>query len=123
MDGGARFSPGRSRVQPGEPPTRLGVPGGTRPAAHKLSASLWLITADVPLETYGPPQLESRLRDLDWVSQVALAHEAVVEYRHAADAWPWAYRATQRFALAPTSLSIALTLRNESAASMPAGLG
>ena len=51
------------------------------------------------------------------------AHEAVVEYRHAADAWPWAYRATQRFTLAPTSLSIALTLRNESAASMPAGLG
>jgi hypothetical protein len=57
-----------------------GVPGGTRPAAHRLSGSLWLITADVPLDTYGPPHLESRLRDLDWVSQVALAHEAVVEH-------------------------------------------
>ena len=57
-----------------------GLPGGTRPAAHKLSASLWLITADVPLDTYGPAHLESRLRDLDWVSQVALAHEAVVEH-------------------------------------------
>jgi hypothetical protein len=57
-----------------------GLPDGTRPAAHKLSGSLWLITADVPLETYGPPRLESRLRDLDWVSRVALAHEAVVEH-------------------------------------------
>ncbi len=57
-----------------------GLPDGTRPAAQKLSASLWLITADVPLYSYGPPRLESRLRDLDWVSRVALAHEAVVEH-------------------------------------------
>jgi gas vesicle protein GvpL/GvpF len=57
-----------------------GLPGGTRPAARKLSGSLWLIAADVPLEAYGPPHLESRLRDLDWVSRVALAHEAVVEH-------------------------------------------
>ena len=58
-----------------------------------------------------------------WRPLEVRAHEALVEYRHAADAWPWAYRATQRFTLAPTSLSIALTLRNESVASMPAGLG
>ena len=57
-----------------------GLPGGTRPAAHRLAASLWLITADVPLDTYGPAHLESRLRDLDWVSQIALAHEALVEH-------------------------------------------
>jgi hypothetical protein len=57
-----------------------GLPGGTRPDARKLTASLWLITADVPLDTYGPSQLESRLRDLDWVAQVALAHESVVEH-------------------------------------------
>ena len=57
-----------------------GLPGGTRPAAEKLTALLWLITSDVPLDAYGPPQLESRLRDLDWVSQVALAHESVVEH-------------------------------------------
>jgi hypothetical protein len=57
-----------------------GLPGGSRPAANKLSASLWLLTAEVPLDIYGPQQLEARLRDLDWVSEAALAHEAVVEH-------------------------------------------
>lgn len=57
-----------------------GLPGGSRPDAHKVSGPLWLITAEVPLDIYGPPHLESRLRDLDWVSEAALAHEAVVEH-------------------------------------------
>ena len=57
-----------------------GLPAGSRPSAQKLSASLWLITAEVPLDIYGPEPLESRLRDLDWVSEAALAHEAVVEH-------------------------------------------
>ena len=57
-----------------------GLPGGSRPAAHELSASLWVITSEVPLEVYGPRALEERLRDLDWVSDAALAHEAVVEH-------------------------------------------
>ncbi len=57
-----------------------GLAGGSRPDAHKLSASLWLITAEVPLDIYGPAHLSSRLRDLDWVSEVAFAHEAVVEH-------------------------------------------
>jgi len=57
-----------------------GLPGGTGPDAHRLSGSLWLITADVPLDVYGPAHLEPRLRDLNWVSHAALAHEAVVEH-------------------------------------------
>ena len=57
-----------------------GVPGGTRPEARPVTSSLWLIAADVPLDVYGPAVLEPRLRDLDWVSETALAHEAVVEY-------------------------------------------
>lgn len=57
-----------------------GLPRGTRPAAHRLSRSLWLITAEVPLEVYGPDVLEPRLRDLQWVSEAAIAHEAVVEH-------------------------------------------
>ena len=65
--------PALARVPPG-------LQGGTRPDAHRLSGSLWLITADVPLDVYGPAHLEPRLRDLDWVSDAALAHEAVVEY-------------------------------------------
>jgi hypothetical protein len=65
--------PALARVPPG-------LPGGARPDAHRLSGSLWLVTADVPLDVYGPAHLEPRLRDLDWVSDAALAHEAVVEH-------------------------------------------
>lgn len=57
-----------------------GVPGATPPAAHPAGRDLFVVTADVPLDVYGPASLEPRLRDLDWVSAVALAHEAVVEH-------------------------------------------
>ena len=58
-----------------------------------------------------------------WRPLEVRAHKAIMEFRHAAGAWPWAYRATQHFVLAPASLSVVLTLRNESDAPMPAGLG
>jgi aldose 1-epimerase len=48
---------------------------------------------------------------------------AVLEYAHAPDAWPWAYRAVQRVALTPVRLELELTLTNEDDAPMPAGLG
>jgi hypothetical protein len=57
-----------------------GLPGASRPDAHALSGSLWLVAADVPLATYAPEHLEPRLRDLDWVSEAAIAHEKVVEH-------------------------------------------
>ena len=57
-----------------------GLPEATTPEAHRLAASLWLITARVPLAVYGPAALEPRLRDLDWVAEAAVAHEAVVEH-------------------------------------------
>jgi hypothetical protein len=57
-----------------------GVPGASRPRVHAVAPSLWMVSADVPLDVYGPQALEPRLRDLDWVSRVAVAHEAVVEY-------------------------------------------
>ena len=57
-----------------------GLGGGTSPELLPLSSSMWLVVAEVPLDTYGAGQLEPRLADLEWVGQVALAHEAVVEY-------------------------------------------
>jgi len=51
------------------------------------------------------------------------AQQAALEFRHAPDAWPWAYRATQRFVLGPARLEVELTLMNESDSPMPAGLG
>jgi aldose 1-epimerase len=58
-----------------------------------------------------------------WTVTSAGPAEAVLEYRHAPGAWPWAYRAAHRIFLTPTSLELELTLSNESDAAMPAGLG
>jgi hypothetical protein len=39
-----------------------------------------VIVADVPLDTYGTKALEPALRDMNWVADVAMAHESVVEH-------------------------------------------
>jgi hypothetical protein len=65
--------PSPARVPPG-------LPGAGRPGVQRLASSLWMVVADVPLDVYGPGQLEPRLRDLDWVAQAAVAHETVVEH-------------------------------------------
>ena len=65
--------PSRARVP-------RGLPEASAPEAHRLAGSLWLITATIPLAVYGPAALEPRLRDLDWVAEAAVAHEAVVEH-------------------------------------------
>jgi hypothetical protein len=57
-----------------------GLPGGTTPKLIPGGRSLWLAVSQVPLDRYGPGPLEASLRDLDWVSQVAVSHEAVVEH-------------------------------------------
>lgn len=68
---------GRRPRTTGVPP---GVPGGTTPEILPVAGSLWMAAADVPLDMYGPGLLESRLRDLDWVSEVAVGHEGIVEH-------------------------------------------
>jgi hypothetical protein len=57
-----------------------GLAGATRPAAAAVNASYWLITAAVPLQSYGPGALELSLRDVQWVTDIAVAHESVVEF-------------------------------------------
>ena len=57
-----------------------GVPGATPPGLQQVAAALWLVTSSVPLDVYGAGNLEPRLRDLDWVADVAVAHEAVNEF-------------------------------------------
>jgi hypothetical protein len=47
---------------------------------------LWLVVADAPVRLYGEAALEQGLRDIDWVSRCAVAHEAVVESFHRAPA-------------------------------------
>jgi len=45
-----------------------------------LGDGLWLAAADAPLPRYSAPAIEKRLKDLDWVSACAVAHERVVEH-------------------------------------------
>ena len=63
------------------PATRIppGIPGASSPAIDSIVRSLWLVSAAVPLAEYAEQEIERRLQDLDWVSGIALAHEAVVE--------------------------------------------
>jgi len=57
-----------------------GVPEGRAPELQDVAGGMWLVTSIVPLDVYGPANLEPRLRDLDWVARVAVAHEAVNEF-------------------------------------------
>ena len=57
-----------------------GLPEMARPRALRVAPGLWLVVADAPLSRYGRAQIETGLRDLDWVSRCAVAHEAVVEH-------------------------------------------
>lgn len=57
-----------------------GLPDAAAPRLLDVGGGLWLVAATVPLATYGPGEIEARLEDLSWVSERALAHEAVVEH-------------------------------------------
>jgi hypothetical protein len=56
------------------------LPGASAPALAAVDDGVVLVTSEVPLEIYAPAQLEPRLRDLDWVSEVAVAHERIVQH-------------------------------------------
>lgn len=57
-----------------------GLPEMARPRALAVAPGMWLVLADAPLSRYGAAPIEAGLRDLDWVSRCAVAHEAVVEH-------------------------------------------
>jgi hypothetical protein len=57
-----------------------GIPGASRPRPVHIMGTLWMIAADAPAAVYGEDALPANLRSLEWVSEVAVAHEAVVEH-------------------------------------------
>jgi aldose 1-epimerase len=60
----------------------------------------------------------------EWTVAEANADQATLIHTHDGGAgWPWAYRAAQRFVLAPSEMRVELSLTNVSDAPMPAGLG
>jgi hypothetical protein len=85
----------RSKTAPRMNTAPRGLAGAGRPRALAVAESrreiprrggLWLVVADAPLARYGAAPIERGLRDLDWVSACAMAHEAVVEHCSRADA-------------------------------------
>jgi Gas vesicle synthesis protein GvpL/GvpF len=70
----------RSTRKPATARVPAGLPGAESPQVTKLDGTLWLVHAVVPLARYGSAPLEVSLRDLQWVSTIAVAHEAVVEH-------------------------------------------
>ncbi len=58
-----------------------------------------------------------------WTVEMAGGGEAVLSYAHAPDAWPWAYRAEQRFVVGETGFRVELSVINTGETPMPAGLG
>lgn len=58
-----------------------------------------------------------------WAVQDVAPSAAILEYRHTPGAWPWAYRAVQRFRLTPTALELQLAVTNGGDQPMPVGLG
>ena len=69
-------SPGTLPLE-GAPP---GLPGLSAPRVLAVGDGLWLVAADAPLPEYGAASIQANLQDLDWVSERAMAHEAVVEH-------------------------------------------
>lgn len=69
----------RAAKAPALPAGVGGLPLTGRPRAVSAGKGVWLILADAPLSVYGEAALNERLKDLDWVSRCALAHEAVIE--------------------------------------------
>lgn len=57
-----------------------GMPGTSGLRLIPVDTGFWLVAADAPLSAYGSEEIERRLSDLDWVSERALAHEAMVEH-------------------------------------------
>jgi Gas vesicle synthesis protein GvpL/GvpF len=69
----------------------IGRGGAPLPGAGPVRAiggedGLWLIVSDVDAAAYGEPAIASGLKQLEWVSARAMAHEAVVERFLRADA-------------------------------------
>jgi hypothetical protein len=68
----------------GASPKTASAPGGL-PGTHGFRAvdvgdGLWILAADAPLSHYSAAAIDARLRDLEWVSERAMLHEAVVEH-------------------------------------------
>jgi hypothetical protein len=56
-----------------------GLPGLGDCRLLDAGQGLWVVVADAPLPQFGEASIQRGLRDLNWLSRCAVAHEAVVE--------------------------------------------
>ena len=56
-----------------------GLPHAGPPRALDAGGALWLIVSDVDDDAYNERAIATGLRDLEWVSLRAVAHERIVE--------------------------------------------
>jgi hypothetical protein len=56
-----------------------GLPGAGAPRAIPIGGSLFAIAATLPDTEYAQDAIDGKLRDVDWVSQAAIGHEALIE--------------------------------------------
>lgn len=81
---------------------------------------------DVALPLNFPPQPHS-IHGFGWQALWSVTGQTdssvTIDYRHAADAWPWPWRVTQTFSLTDSGLSMEMDLTNEAEGGMPATLG
>jgi hypothetical protein len=63
-----------------------GLPGTRAPRLLEVEPNRYLVVSDAPLASFGEAPLARRLSNVDWVSRVAVAHDAVVERFIGADA-------------------------------------
>jgi hypothetical protein len=57
-----------------------GLPGCAPPRTLDVGGGIWLVAATAPLPQYSGEEIQNRLSDLSWVSDRAVAHEAVIEH-------------------------------------------
>ena len=77
-----------------------------------LGRTTTVVTTAAPSRYSGEPPARDRSADA-----------LTLKYVHAADAWPYPYRARQGFRLTDAALSITLEVENLGGETMPAGLG
>ncbi len=97
--------PFSNRIRAGRFPFRgraIQLPLNRRPQPHAVHGHGWQAAWNVVERTAGT---------------------LAIEYEHPADAWPFAYRALQTFALTEAELRVELAIENRGRETMPVGLG
>src|SRR5262245_45705440 len=55
------------------------LPEAGKPRAVALGHKTWMVMAEVPLTIYGAAALEARLKEVDWIAAIGVAHQAMVD--------------------------------------------